>query len=233
MAHETGVDVVVDACATLSDGARIFSPGWYRQAERRLKTAQRRVSRRKKGGARRAAQEGRRKKGGARRRKAVQLLAKAHQTVRQQRQDFHHKTALTLVRASDVIYHEDVQTANMLRDHHLAKGISDAGWSHFLRVLHAKAVWAVREGVATHIVQRIAIGQLRCPQGVELLRCRVQVELGGQDGVHAVSRSYVQAIGKPAVLMRVSPASWPRRLPPRPEGAGLPALASVKSSCGI
>ena len=70
--------------ATLSDGTRIFHPGWYRKAERTLKTAQRRVSRRKKGS--------------NRRRKAVTLLAKAHQTVRRQRRDFHHKTALALVR---------------------------------------------------------------------------------------------------------------------------------------
>ena len=108
--QETGIDLGIEAFATLSDGTRIFSPGWYRKAERALKTAQRRVSRRKKGS--------------NRRRKAVTLLAKAHQKVRRQRQDFHHKTALALVRANDVIYHEDLQTANMVRNHHLAKSIS-------------------------------------------------------------------------------------------------------------
>jgi putative transposase len=51
--QEAGIDLGIEAFATLSDGTRIFSPGWYRQAERRLKTAQRRVSRRKKGSARR------------------------------------------------------------------------------------------------------------------------------------------------------------------------------------
>ena len=83
--QETGIDLGIEAFATLSDGTRIFSPGWYRKAERALKTAQRRVSRRKKGS--------------NRRRKAVTLLAKAHQKVRRQRQDFHHKTALALVRS--------------------------------------------------------------------------------------------------------------------------------------
>ena len=42
--QETGIDLGIEAFATLSDGTRIFSPGWYMKAERTLKTAQRRVS---------------------------------------------------------------------------------------------------------------------------------------------------------------------------------------------
>jgi putative transposase len=132
--RETGIDLGIEAFATLSDGTRIFSPGWYRKAERNLKTAQRRVSRRKKGS--------------NRRRKAVALLAKAHQTVRRQRQDFHHKVALQLVRKNDTIYHEDLQTSNMVRNHHLAKSIHDAGWAAFLAILAFKAVCAGKRVVA-------------------------------------------------------------------------------------
>src|SRR6185369_11797460 len=50
--------------------------------------------------------------------------------------------------ANDVIYHEDLQTANMLRNHHLAKSISDAGWSAFLSILAFKAACAGTRVVA-------------------------------------------------------------------------------------
>ena len=144
--QETGIDLGIEAFATLSDGTRIFHPGWYRQAERTLKTAQRRVSRRKKGS--------------NRRRKAVILLAKAHQTVRRQRRDFHHKTALALVQQHDIIYHENLQTANMVKNRHLAKSIQDAGWGAFLIILTHKAAWAGRRviGVNPAFTSQICFG---------------------------------------------------------------------------
>ena len=126
--QETGIDLGFGSFATLADGTRILSPDYYRRAERYLAKCQRRVARRKKGS--------------QRRRKAVNLLAKAHQTVRRQRQDFHHKTALALVRTNDTIYHEDLGVANMVRNHHLAKSISDAGWGRFLTILTFRAASA-------------------------------------------------------------------------------------------
>jgi putative transposase len=134
--REAGIDLGLEAFATLSNGTRIFNPGWYRTAERALKTAQRRVSRRKKGS--------------NRRRKAVTLLAKAHQMVRRQRQDFHHKTALALVRENDTVYHEGLQVRNMVRNHRLAKSINDAGWATFLSILSFKAACAGRRVIAVN-----------------------------------------------------------------------------------
>jgi putative transposase len=76
------------------------------------------------------------------------MLAKAHQQVRRPRADVHQKTALALVGDDDRISHEDVQTANVVRNHHPAKSISDAGWGAFLAILAFKAACAGKPVIA-------------------------------------------------------------------------------------
>jgi putative transposase len=123
--QETGIDLGLESFATLSDGAMIHNPRCYRKAEAYLRRCRRRVARRTKGS--------------HRRRKAVVLLAKAHQHIRNQRRDFHHQEAHKLAQQYDTIYFEDLRVANMVRNHHLAKSISDADWSAFLTILTFKA----------------------------------------------------------------------------------------------
>jgi putative transposase len=145
--RETGIDVGLKVFLITADGDPVKNPRYYRTAERALKKAQQRVSRRKPGS--------------KRRRKAVALCAKQQQQVRRQRSDFHHKTALDLVRAYDTIYVEAIQPSNLSRrpapkqDEHgthvhngasqkagLNKSIQDAGWHQFLWILAFKAACA-------------------------------------------------------------------------------------------
>jgi putative transposase len=132
--QETGIDVGLKMFLITADGEVVDNPRHYRKAEKQLAKAQRRVSRRKKGS--------------NRRKKAIAQCAKRHQKVRRQRTDFHHKTALKLARQYDLIYLEDLQVRNMVRNRHLAKSISDAGWAQFRSILACKAAWAGKRVVA-------------------------------------------------------------------------------------
>jgi putative transposase len=134
--QDTGIDPGIESFATLANGKRIENPRIFRVWEMQIKRAQRRVDRRHKGS--------------NRRRKAVKILAKAHQKVRRTRQDFHHQEARKLVKAYDVIYHEDLQVANLLKNRHLAKAIADVGWSSFLSILSFKAADAGKQVVAVN-----------------------------------------------------------------------------------
>jgi putative transposase len=132
--RETGIDLGLASFVTLADGTMEYNPCYYHKAEAHLRRCQRRVSRRKKGS--------------HRRRKAVTLLAKAHLKVKRQRHDFHHKEAHSLVQQYDTVYFEDMQAANMVRNHTLAKSIVDAGWRAFLSILVFRAAYAGKQAVA-------------------------------------------------------------------------------------
>ncbi len=85
------------------------------------------------------------KKGAKRRNKDRILVAKAHEKIRNQRNDFLHKTANYFVEEFDFIAIEKLKVKNMVRNNHLNKSISDAGWSDFANILTYKAKSAGRE----------------------------------------------------------------------------------------
>jgi putative transposase len=130
--ESVGVDVGIESFATLSDdeAAPIENPQYFRRAEGDLKKAGRRVSRRVKGS--------------KRRKKAVRLLAKKHLKVKRQRRDFHFKEARKLVDQYQSVKVEELNIKGTVKNHHLAKSISDAGWGQFIMIVIFKAEEAGR-----------------------------------------------------------------------------------------
>jgi putative transposase len=123
-AREVGVDLGLNSLVVTSDGEKIANPRFYRAAQRRLRRAQRVLSRRQKGSANRA--------------RARHRVAVVHRKVRDARLDHAHKTALRLVRDNQAVYAEDLCVAGLARTR-LAKSVADAGWSQLIRCIEEKA----------------------------------------------------------------------------------------------
>jgi putative transposase len=125
-----GLDLGIKDFAVTSGGQRIANPGHLERRARNLARYQRRMARCQRGSANRA--------------KAKAKAARAHRKVRAARTDFLHKASTRLVRDHDVIALEDLNVAGMVRNHSLAKAISDCGRGTFRRMIEYKAERAGR-----------------------------------------------------------------------------------------
>jgi putative transposase len=129
-----GLDAGLNSFMALSNGEFVNNPRFFRKDEKALAEAGRR--------------QAKTKKRSLARRKANKVLSRIHERMRNRRHDFVHQTARRLVNRYGVIAVEKLNVKGMVKNHCLAKSISDASWSMFRTVLTQKAESAARKVIA-------------------------------------------------------------------------------------
>ncbi|HWS84461.1 MAG TPA: RNA-guided endonuclease TnpB family protein, partial [Ktedonobacteraceae bacterium] len=124
---QVGLDLGIKSMVILSTGEAVGNPKFYAKDEKRLAKAQRRHAKKKKGCKNRE--------------KARRKVARVHAHIQDRRRDYQHKLSTRIINENQVICVESLAVKNMVKNHCLAKAISDVGWGEFVRQLDYKSQW--------------------------------------------------------------------------------------------
>lgn len=141
MKSAIGIDLGITDFAILSDGQKIDNNKFTSKMEKKLKREQRKLSRR----ALLAKQKGINLFEAKNYQKQKIKVARLHEKVTNQREDFLNKVSTEIIKNHDIICIEDLNIKGMLRNHKLSKSISDVSWSSFVTKLQYKADWYGKE----------------------------------------------------------------------------------------
>jgi len=133
---QVGIDLNTENFLTVSNGDRVENPKYYQIMKNKLAKQQRKLSRRQ----RRAKAENRNLRNAKNYQKQRRLIAKMHDKIRNQRNNFLNLVSITLINSHDLVVAENLRSSNMLKNHALAMSISDVGWRSFLEKMEYKSV---------------------------------------------------------------------------------------------
>jgi putative transposase len=125
--QEVGIDLGLKDFAVCSNGGTYDNPHFFRKMEQKLVREQRTLSRRTIGSSNWNKQRIK--------------VARIHERITNARKDYLQKISTELVKNHDLICIEDLQVSNLLKNHHLAKGISEVSWAEFRTMLTYKCKW--------------------------------------------------------------------------------------------